>query len=223
MPGPLVAPLILGGASLAGSAFSAWMARQSAREQMSFQERMSNTAHQREVADLKAAGLNPILSAKLGGSTTPPGAQAHVPDFGQSISSGMQAAQVLSDVKLKDAQTREINAAADAKEVEARVVKRTEIERIDSVREALRKLQMEGDLKWDERQKLQAEIKNIEQTLKLLKLDESHSALDIMRARRESDFYSGFGGQVAPWLEHILTKLKLPISLGKTTIEHRRR
>lgn len=47
-----------------------------AQKQMDFQERMSGTAHQREIEDLTKAGLNPILSSKYGGSSTPSGAAA---------------------------------------------------------------------------------------------------------------------------------------------------
>lgn len=61
-----------------------WSAKQ-AQKQMDFQERMSNTAHQREIEDLKASGLNPVLSAKLGGASTPNGSMGDTDTSGTSV------------------------------------------------------------------------------------------------------------------------------------------
>nr|QJB19207.1 MAG: DNA pilot protein [Microvirus sp.] len=57
-----------------------------AAENRSWQERMSNTAHQREVIDLRAAGLNPILSATGGSGASSPGGSTAVMQnpYGQS-------------------------------------------------------------------------------------------------------------------------------------------
>lgn len=67
-----------------------------ASTQRSFQQRMSNTSHQREVADLRAAGLNPILSAGGGGSSTPSGAMPNI----RNVTEGA-AASALGAVRLK--------------------------------------------------------------------------------------------------------------------------
>lgn len=101
--------IIAAGSSLLGGLLSNSANEKQAQDQMDFQERMSSTAHQREVDDLKKAGLNPMLSAKLGGASSPPGAAAHIENaLTPAVNSGLAAQQNQVTVENIRAQTEKV-------------------------------------------------------------------------------------------------------------------
>lgn len=91
-----VAPALIGGISSALGASKQNQANQAAsREQMAFQERMSSTAYQRAMTDMRLAGLNPILAYKQGGATTPTGASYQAQNvMGRGVDAASSAYQV---------------------------------------------------------------------------------------------------------------------------------
>ncbi len=82
-----------------------------AKKQMAFQERMSNTAVQRRMEDMRLTGINPLLAGQHEASS-PAGAQTTMQNaLGQGISSAMQAIQLKKQLKKTDAEIENIEAA----------------------------------------------------------------------------------------------------------------
>lgn len=114
--GGLAGSLVGGGLSFLGQSSANKSNRQITADQMNFQREMANTAYQRAMADMRKAGLNPILAYKMGGAAVPSGAaiQMQNPWAGaqqslSSIGSNMaSAAQAYRTDKLVEAELSKI-------------------------------------------------------------------------------------------------------------------
>ena len=95
-------------ASFGGDLVGGLLNQRSANKQMGFQERMSSTAYQRAMQDMKLAGLNPMLAAKQGGASTPGGASAQF-----NTKMGSSAVQAYQQNRMTDAQVSLANAQAN--------------------------------------------------------------------------------------------------------------
>lgn len=187
---PLIAAAtIAGGASLAGSALDAFMQHKTNEQNT----RLANSAHQREVQDLRKAGLNPILSAGGGGSPVP---ELRSPSSGISnaVNSALAARQAEANIALTGETARKAH-------VESNIAQQTEEMQLSARKVELNQLGANLDLTKAQRRIIDAQLIEIDQKINALKWENKFSAYDEWRAKSEAQYFKGVGGKINPYLK----------------------
>lgn len=144
-----------------------------AQKTMDFQREMSNTEVQRRVADLKAAGLNPML-AYGGAASAPQGATAQVESVtrgrtGANLSTAFGNMVQMKQIENLDAQNKVIVAEAAGKELDNKIKEA-------QVPWAARNAQLGSE-------KLRSEMEKVTQELANLRINSEKLLEDVKRGR----------------------------------------
>ena len=131
-------PAAIAGSAIAGGAMSS--ASQAAANETNikiaaqnrrFQERMSSTAYQRAVADMRAAGLNPAMAYQQGGASSPAGSTTTVePTLGKLGSAVSSAGGVAMEAAARRANIAQINAQTEKTSAETTQLKLESLSRL---------------------------------------------------------------------------------------------
>lgn len=163
------AALVAGGATIASSAVN-YLSQQATNKSSI---NLANTAHQREVKDLRAAGLNPLLSVNKGAQT--PTLNAPDVDTAAISNSAYQAMMMKSNLGLQSAQTNAANGAASASSAQAEGTRlnndfsrQANISRLEVLKNEVTGSSLSNDVKRRQVEEIQASINRIRaETLRL--------------------------------------------------------
>lgn len=149
----MIPEALTAGATLAGAAIDYFGTRQAAREQMKFQKDMSNTAYQRQLEDLRQAGLNPAMVYNLGGASSPSGS-AFKTDVGDKLAgmthSALAAKKMREEYETTKALSEKTRAEAQTiKEMLPLNKQRTAAENLLTQQQVLAQLYQNAGLKFE--------------------------------------------------------------------------
>lgn len=209
----------------ANNAFA--MSQGSAERQMQFQYEMSNTAYQRAMADMKKAGLNPMLAFSQGGASVPGGASASaqgiqvqdkgtaaIGNIGKLAGASKDASQLGPAIESMKAQTRSQNAsAAQAEQLTPATVGKIKAE-TNLTNATADKISVETQNAQFNNKKIAQEIKNLEKSGKIMDLDAEDRAR-IQKWKREHPHLFDFKQR----MDHITPGVKAGQAAATTVLK----
>jgi len=182
--------LIPAGLNFVGGMINSALNVHESRANRRFQRNMANTEMQRRVADLRAAGINPMLAVGghgMGGASVP---HTEAPRHELPRVDPMIGAQLMES----RARTAKDLAESGKLHAETGFLNDSMEDRLNFEWARLQHEMLAKDLTRDQSNHIQAQIVELENKFELMQLQKRHSALDIDRAEAESSMYKLLGG-----------------------------